>query len=451
MQKAQGRGMLQRLEKNPPRFFLIGYLLLIFIGAFLLMLPMAYSGEGKASPVIAVFTATSAVCVTGLSPVVTQTFWTPFGQTVILALIQVGGLGIVTAMALFGFLINRRFTMSSRLLMREEKNQSELTGMVKLIRFILLATFGIELMGIFLLSIRFVPLYGWQNGVYAAIFHSISAFCNAGFDLIGPDSLVPFQRDAYVLLTIAALIIVSGLGYTVYLDLITHKKGRRFRLHTKIALSATLALLIGGTLLFYFGEASNGATLGHLSQPDRWLNAFFQSVTTRTAGFFAIPQNALQPVGLLTTLVLMFIGGSPMGTAGGLKTTTTVVLLLGAVSELRNAPETPVFQRNFPRRVTRSAFILFLLSLLWVLIVVMLLSFTEQGKALGDLFFEVISAYGTVGLTRGITGSLSSVGSLLVALTMLFGKLGPLTLLHALIPTSETPANRLAEESILVG
>lgn len=303
--KVLRKSLRRRLESNPPLFFLLVYSFVILIGTLLLMLPFASRSGSSPAPVDALFISASALCVTGLSPVVTVVQWSPFGQAVIAVLIQLGGLGIMTAVTLVGMMANQSFGIASRRVLMEEKGQSELSGMVKLIRFICISTFLIELVGMVLLSIVFVPRFGWARGLWYGLFHSISAFCNAGFDLVGGASLSDYTGNVMMLLAVSSLIVIAGIGFTVYRDVLSGN--RRWRLHTKIVLSTTLLLLVAGTVLIYLGEATNPKTLGALPEGEKWLNAYFQSVTTRTAGFFTIDQKSLTNAGALVSLSLIHI------------------------------------------------------------------------------------------------------------------------------------------------
>lgn len=442
--------LTDRLEKDPPLFFLVGYLLVISLGTILLLLPPSHRG-GMLSPVDCFFVSTSAVCVTGLSPLVTAEAWTGFGQLVILALIQLGGLGIMTAVAAFGLVTRKHFDLKERVALMEEKGQNGLGGIIRLLKFILLSTFLIEGVGAILLALEFVPRLGLASGIWASVFHSISAFCNAGFDIIGPNSLSPFQNNVICLLTFGFLIAIAGIGYTVYLDLLTKKAYHRLSLHTKVVLTATVFLLAFGTLCFYLLEKDNPQSFGPLSEGAKWLNAFFQSVTTRTAGFFSVDQSSLSNGSVLLTIFLMFIGGSPSGTAGGIKTTTFIAISLGCISEIREAKDVTIFHRNLSRDIIRKAFIIFTWSLFWCNFVWLLLVLSNPGLNVLNLLFETISAFGTVGLTRGITGNLNVIGKLLIAGTMILGKLGPLTMFYALAPEERKRKNRLAEEDISIG
>lgn len=450
--KIRKKNWKEKMEANPPVFFLMGYAIVILIGAGLLCLPIASkSGEG-ARFIDALFVSTSATCVTGLSPVVTVSYWTSFGHFVIISLIQLGGLGIVTAFASFGFIFHQRFGLGSRKMMMAEKGQDGLTGMVKFIKFVLLSTFIIEFIGACFLAIEFIPAYGVKTGIWYSIFHSISAFCNAGFDLIGDASLSPFSNNVIVILTISALIITAGLGFTVYLDLIAKDGNKRIKLHTKLVLTMTAFLLLVGTLGIYFMEKNNPETLGAMAtEGEKVLNSFFQSVTTRTAGYFTLNQSALTLGSALLSMVLMFIGGSPGGVAGGVKTTTIISLFIGTLSEVRGSDDVPVFHRNIAKDTIRKSFVIVFISMIWCLVIIFILALTEQGADLVAICYEVISGFATVGLSRGLTSQLTDIGKFLVSLTMLFGKLGPLTVLYALTPREKKFKHRYGEEKILVG
>lgn len=452
MEKGKVRhNIRRRLMVNPPLFFLVSYLIVIAIGGFLLALPISSQSGEFSSLFDSFFVSTSAVCVTGLTPVVSAEYWSVFGQVVILFLIQLGGLGVVTAFAALGLITNQRFSMTNRRLMMEEKGQEGLTGMVKLIRFILASTFVLEALGAVLLSIDFIPRYGLK-GIWYAIFHAISAFCNAGFDILGPVSLSAMSANVVVILSISFLIIVAGLGYIVYLDLLGKDGNKRIRFHTKLVLVITAILLITGTIGTYLLERSNPQTLGSMQgEGEKLLNAFFQSVTTRTAGFFSFDQAALTTAGAFLSIGLMFIGGSPGGIAGGIKTTTVAAIMVGTKNEIKGSEDNPIFHRNIARGTVRKAFIIFMSAFVWCFVVVFVLSITEPGISLLDNLYETVSAFATVGLTRNVTSELSHLGQVVISATMLYGKLGPLTVLYALSPHEKKPLTRRAEEKILVG
>lgn len=443
------KSLLKRIEKSPPRFLLLAYLIVIAIGTLLLLLPISRHEGIGASFVDALFVSTSATCVTGLTPVVTATHWTLFGKVVILILIQLGGLGIMTAVGGLAVISGQRIGLGQRLLFMNEKNEDTLTGIIRLLRFIVRSTFLIEGIGAILLLISLQPRYGWLKGLGYSIFLSVSSFCNAGFDPLGPDSLLPFQHQALVLLPVAGMIIIAGLGYVVYLDFIQRKHRRS--LQTRVVVWMTAGLLLAGTLITLLLEAHNPLTLGPMSLPDKLVNAFFHSTSLRTAGFFTFPQEAMRPATALFSSLLMFIGGSPGGTAGGLKTTTMVVLVIGVIRQIRHTDEVPVFHRNITRNNFRQATLLLLVSFFWIFTVTFFLQWLEEGQHFLDLFFETMSAYGTVGLSRNLTANLHSVSKVLISITMLFGKIGPVTMLAAIMQPAKFQRYHLAEESMMIG
>jgi trk system potassium uptake protein TrkH len=306
------------LLRNPPLLMTVLYLAVVALGTALLSLPIATATGECASFMEALFTATTALCVTGLVTVTTATYWSLFGKIVILLLIQLGGLGIVTAAAGLAMTLNMRITMRSRLAIAAEKNAETPRGMARLIHFVLVATFAIELFGAAVLATRFVPAFGWKTGMWYAVFHSVSAYCNAGLDILGANSLEMWASDIVVILAISMLIILGGIGYPVYRDIIKGRRWKKFRLHTKIVVATTAVLLIGGTILFWVLERKNPATMGNQLCGIQWLNAFLQSTTTRTAGFSSIPQGSLTHASALLAITLMFIGGALSSVTAGI-------------------------------------------------------------------------------------------------------------------------------------
>lgn len=441
----------KKVEVSGPLLFLVSYLVAITIGTILLSLPVASRPGQSISVLDAFFVSTSALCVTGLTPVVTLAQWSIFGQVVILILIQIGGLGIMTAAAAFGLLANVRFGLGTRKILMEERNQDQVSGIVALVLFILKATFLIEGVGAVILSLAFIPHFGILGGIWQGIFTSISSFCNAGFDILGSSSLEAWSGNSLVLVVTSLLLIVAGLGFTVQLNFLGFSKGKRLNLHAKIVLFMTALLLGVGTVLIFLGERGNPQTLGAMPLGQAWLNAFYQSASSRTCGFASFDQGLMTHAGAMTTILLMFIGGSPAGTAGGIKTTTMAALIHGTRMRARDASQFPIFKRNLPDRVIRRAGIIFISSLLWCMAIILILTFTEIGQPFLDIVYETISAFGTVGLTRGLTSALTPIGKLLIAATMLFGKLGPMTIIFALLPGKKVDRHRAAEESILVG
>ena len=417
----------------------IGFLLVIAVGTCLLLLPFATANGVSAPFLTALFTSTTSVCVTGLVVVDTFSYWSLFGKIVILLLIQIGGLGIVAVSSSLFLLLRKSMTIRNRAVLRDAFDLDSLHGVLWFLKKVILGVLLIEGIGAVLYAFAFVPRYGFFRGVWYAIFHSISAFCNAGLDLIGPDSLLPFQSDAYVLTVTMLLIILGGLGYIVWFDSFTTARTamkRRFGVrwffrhlseHTKLVLWATVILIAVGAGATLALETNNRATLGAMPWGDRILNALFQSVTYRTAGFSAIPQSAMTDGSVLFGCVWMFIGGSPMGTAGGVKTVTLAVLLLSALSYVRGKADTVVFRRTIAYElVKKAAAILFFSLLLSLLSTVLLVA--ADGIPLPDAIFEVFSATGTVGLSRGLTPHLSVFGQILIILCMYLGRIGPISL-----------------------
>jgi len=449
--KINKRKRKELVKKNPAKIFLVAYIVSILIGAFLLMLPISSVDGQFTNPLDAIFTATSAICVTGLVTFVTASYWTWFGKLVIILLIQLGGLGVVTAAGAVGLVINKKFSLKDRMYIAEEKNSASLTGMVKLIKFVLLATLIIEGVGALLLAIQFVPEFGFIKGSLYSIFHSISAFCNAGFDIIGPSSLVPYNSNAIVSLTISSLIVLGGIGFFVYKDVISARDFKHLHLHTKLVLIGTVTLIFVPALLFLIIEWNNPQTLGNLSFIGKVLSSIFQSVTTRTAGFFSIDQAAIYPFTLILTIILMFIGGAPAGTAGGLKITTFLTMFFSARSNIIKDEDVTVFKRRIPRDTVEKSYTIFFISIVWLFVAIVILALSDGEKSMADLLYELVSAYGTVGLSRGITADLSVIGKWIIIITMIFGKIGPLSMVYVFTQRTSQNIYKEAEENILVG
>ena len=417
----------------------IGFLLVIAVGTGLLLLPFA-TASGQSTPFLtALFTSTTSVCVTGLVVVDTFSYWSLFGKLVILALIQIGGLGIVAVSSTLFMLLRKSFTIRDRAMLRDSFDLDSLYDVLPFLRKVVLGVLAIEGIGAVLYAFAFVPRFGFGRGLWYAVFHSISAFCNAGLDLIGPESFIPFRNDPYVLTVTMLLIIIGGLGYVVWFDTFTTAKEsarRRFGFrwflrhlgeHTKLVLLASAVLIVTGAAATLLLELRNPATLGAMPWGEKILNAFFQSVTYRTAGFASIPQGALTDGSVLTGCVWMFIGGSPMGTAGGVKTVTLGVLLLSALSYVRGRADTVVFRRSITQELVKKAAAILFFSLLLSLLSSILL-IAVDGVPLPDAIYEVFSATGTVGLSRGLTPQLSAFGRILIILCMYLGRIGPISL-----------------------
>lgn len=445
-----------KIHLSPTQIVVMSFALVILTGMLLLLLPAA-THSGRLNPVDALFTATSAVCVTGLVVVDTGTYFTRFGQIVILLLIQVGGLGFMTLANLFFILLGRRIGLRSRLIMQEALNQISLAGVIRLTKNIAAMTFLLEGVGAVILTIRFASEYDFGTAVYFGIFHAVSAFCNAGFDLLGEfhgafGSLTSYVEDGTVVLTLGALLIIGGTGFSVISDIISKRNWRGLTLHSKIVLTITFLLLAAGTVVLFILEHNNPETMAPLSLPGKLLSAFFHAATPRTAGFNTLNVGGMTPAGLFFTIILMFIGASPASTGGGIKTTTFGVLLLTVLALVKGREDVDVYQKRLAKEVVDKALVIALLCLALVVAVTMLLAVTEVSHAdFLPLLFETVSAFGTVGLTAGLTPHLTVAGRLLIIMTMFAGRVGPLSLFMALTQRQRPADYHYPEEKILVG
>ena len=437
---------------TPSRVLALGFAIVILLGALLLTLPFA-TQNGLGLPFLnALFTATSAVCVTGLVVVDTATTFTTYGQVIILALIQVGGLGFMTFATMFALILGKRITFKERLLLQEALNQVSVEGIVRLFKSVIQISFAIEAIGALILTLRWSFDFGWQKALYLGIFHSISAFNNAGFDLFGNfSSLTAYAGDPIVNITIMLLIICGGLGFIVLVDLLVHK-GKTFKLHTKIVVQVTGILILVGAVFIFVIEFTNPETLGPLPLGTKVLASFFQSVSPRTAGFNSINIAGMHETTLLSMIGLMFIGASPGSAGGGIKTTTFISIILSVLSTYRSQPHVVYKGRTLPRDVIQKAWAITTSAAFLIFITVSILSLTESADLLAILF-EVTSAFGTVGLSMGITPALSSVGKIAIILTMFIGRVGPLTLAFVLSQKKNKRAGQIKypDERIMIG
>lgn len=422
--------LYKRKSINPTRYIVLGFGAIILFGALLLCLPVA-ARDGQSTPwLTCLFTATSATCVTGLVLVDTAIHWSWFGQAVILLLLQLGGLGFVTLISIIPFALNQRIGLSQRLVMASAMNLDRVAGVVRVVRHALLGTLLIEGIGAVLLAIRFVPQFGLK-GIWFSVFHSVSAFCNGGFDILGRysgaySSLASYQGDPLVLGTIMALIVIGGLGFFVWEDLIQKQCWKKLTLYSKMVLSITAVLIVLGTVYFAVAEWDNPATLGEMPLWQRPLNALFQSVTLRTAGYATFDMGGLREGSAVMSIVLMLIGGSSGSTAGGLKTVTVGILLLALRDGLRGRDQVVFRGRRIPGRKVLDAMTLTLTVVLLFLSASMLLSLVDQVPYV-QAAFEVASAMGTVGVTMGITPDLTTPSALLIILLMFLGRVGILS------------------------
>ncbi len=413
-----------------PKIVALGFLMLIALGTVLLMLPVSSRDGSSTSFIEALFTSSSASCVTGLVVVDTFAHWSVFGQIVILCLIQVGGLGFLTILTMFSMLFHRKIGLKERSLLQESVNTMYIGGIVRLIRKILFGTIVIELIGAALLSIRFIPMLGAGRGIYTSIFTSVSAFCNAGFDLMGRfeefSSLVMFRDDILVTGIVSLLILIGGIGFFVWDDISVNRHHiGRYQLHTKLVLISTLVLTILGTAAFCFVEYNN--ELAEMSISGKINASFFMSVTPRTAGFNTVDIAGMSPGGKFLTIVYMFIGGNPGSTAGGVKTITIIVLILSAWSSLRNYGSVNVMKRRLESDVLKRAASVITINLSLIIISIMIIAAVQNTLDLTDITIEVFSAIDTVGMSTGITRELNNISRIVIIFLMYCGRVGSLS------------------------
>jgi len=449
---------VSKLKLSPVQVLSIGFAIIIVIGASLLALPIS-TNDGVYTPYIdCIFNATSALCVTGLVTFDPGTHWNYFGRTVIMLLIQIGGLGFMTFSILISLVMGRRITISERLVVQEAFNSLNIQGLVKMTKSVLKFTFGIEGIFAIILSTQFIPKMGFFKGLYYGIFHSVSAFCNAGFDIFGLEygsfkNLMSFNRNPVVLLCIAFLIIIGGIGFGVILELYANKKSKkRLSIHAKLVILTTAILLIVGTILFFIFEYNNKNTIGEMNIFYKILNSFFASVTPRTAGFSSVGTTDMVGSSKLLTIILMFIGGSPGSTAGGVKTATFAVAIVAIFHSIRGHEDTTLFKKTVPKDLIKKAFIVLLMGFFLVIIMTMIINIIEGDKGtLPTYLYEVTSAFGTVGLSLDYSPKLHWLSKILISFTMYLGRVGPLTVALALGRTREVDHIKYPEEKILIG
>ena len=442
--------MFRKLEKNPPLFVCLSFFALILLGAILLNLPIASADANSIGFINALFTATSASCVTGLIVANTATQWTVFGKVVIITLIQIGGLGTMVFLSLIAMVLNRKIGISERRIIKEQTSADTSKGIVKLVIYIIKFSLTVELVGAILLATKFIPDFGLEKGILFSIFHSISAFCNAGFDLIG-NSLVDYVDDITVNLVIALLITIGGLGFTVFIDIYRKKKFRNLTLHSKVVISISAILVLLGTLAFFLIEHKS-ASMENLSLKGKILSSFFMSVSARTAGFNSIDIGKIQEGSVIVTIILMFIGASPASTGGGIKTTTFGILMFSTISVLRGNDETEIFHKTISRDALLKSLCIFSLGSAIVVFASLWITIIESGKFLYlDILYEIVSAFGTVGVTRGITPNLSSMSKLILIILMYLGRVGAATLGIGILNRKNKKHTRYSYGKIIVG
>lgn len=430
----------------------LGFLAVIIIGAIILTLPISSASGETTNFLDALFTSTSAVCVTGLVTLDTGTYWSVFGQTVIMLLIEIGGLGFMSFTTLIAIILGKKITLRDRLILQDAMNTFDIQGLVKMVQYVLIFTVSVQLSGALLFSTQFIPKFGFVKGLFYSIFHSVSAFCNAGFDLFGNfSSLTGYSDNWVVILVASALIIIGGIGFAVWIEIYNFKSIKKLSLHAKMVILVTSILVIGGTVLMFIFEHNNPNTLANMNIGDKVVNSFFAAVTPRTAGFNSISTDGMTNAGNLLTIILMFIGGSPGSTAGGIKTTTIGVLLVTVICVIRGREDAEAFKKRFPKELVYKAVTLFFIGGVLVMGATMLLSYTEQGASFLSLLYETTSAFGTVGLTVGLTQKLSEVGKVLIMIMMYLGRVGPLTVVLSLMKNRNNNGVRYPEGKILIG
>lgn len=462
--------MLQKLSSrlhklNTAQIIALGFAGVIFVGGIILWLPFCTAPGQTTSFSDAMFTATTCVCVTGLVTVVTAVHWTMIGKIVILVLIQIGGIGLIALASIVFISLHKKITLRNRRMIQESYNLDQMSGLVKLVRRVVLCVFGAEAMGAVCYAFCFVPEFGLAKGLAQSVFTSVSAFCNAGIDLLGENSLAPYVDNPLVNITTMCLIIAAGLGFTVWWDLWDKIKKvfrrklplrrvyKSLRLHSKIVIATTACLLLGGTILIFLFEYGNPDTMEHMNFGEKLMASAFQSVTTRTAGFFTVDQSAFSNATVILCLLLMFIGGSPMGTAGGIKTTTFAVTIMSVVSNLRGRHDVETHHRKIRDSYIRSAVVVIGMGFMTLFVMTLLLAVVMPTAAFTDILYELTSAIATVGLSRGLTPELPTIGKWIVIVTMYLGRIGPLTLGTAVVIRAHRrpDSTHLAEEDVLIG
>ena len=447
--------LIKRIK--PSQTLVIGFLLVILTGTILLSLPFATTSPGKLSLLDSLFSSTSAVCVTGLIVENTGQVFTVFGQIVIITLIQIGGLGFMTMASLFFIMLGKRISLRERLVIQEAYNLDSIHGVVRLVRNAVIITFTTEAVGAVFFAIRMIPKFGLGKGIYHSVFLAISSFCNAGFDALGNySSLREYVSDPIVNITVMLLITLGGIGFPVFIDFIHKRSFKRMMLHSKLVLIMSGTLFITGAILTAMFEWNNPKTIGELNAPTKIMASCFQSVTLRTAGFETIPQNNLTPAGSLIGIIYMFIGASPASTGGGIKTTTFFIVILSLVSMVRGKQDTNIFRRRISDQIIRKATTILSIALCLVLVDTVVISAVENmtggNETLGQILFEVVSAFGTVGLSTGITSGLNWISKILIIITMFAGRLGPFTLSMAISgATPKQDTLHYPEERLIIG
>ena len=430
---------MKKTNLSTTQIILLSFLITILIGSFLLSLPISSANGKSVSYLDALFTATTSTCVTGLVTLPTFSTWSFFGQAVILLLIQIGGLGVITIMSGVMLLFNRKMGIGDRLLIQDAFNLNTMSGLIEFVKNVLFGTLIIETLGAILYMFVFVPEFG-TKGIWISVFNSISAFCNAGLDIIGENSICNYATNPLINIVTSSLVILGGLGYIVWWDVLrvirkrTPQNKKVFRylsLHSKIVITVTSILIICGALLIFVFEYSNPLTIGNMTLSDKIQVSLFQSITTRTAGFASVPQENLTDPSTVVSVLLMLIGGSPVGTAGGIKTVTVAVLFCSAFATITNKNSASLFGRSISESFVKKA-VAVVVAFVTICTVSTVLMLTICNAPAIDVIYETVSASATVGLSRNLTARLNTLGKIIIIITMYFGRVGPISLAVAL-------------------
>lgn len=452
----------KKIELSTTQIVALSFLLAIIVGTILLKLPISSKSGEWTNTIDALFMATTSVCVTGLVTKTTAEYWSTFGQVVILILIQMGGLGIISFTTSFILMLGKRVSLKDRLLLEDAFNLNTLSGLVKFLKWIFKGTFFVEGLGALGYMIRFIPQYG-PKGIWYSVFTAISAFCNAGIDILGSDSLAQYAKDPWVNFVTMTMIIMGGLGFIVWQDCLGMVKQlctkevhprywfRKLKLHTKIVLALTVSLILLGTAGVFILEYNNMDTIGSFTLGEKLLASLFQSVTTRTAGFLTVSQAGLKDSTAWLCLVFMYIGGSPVGTAGGIKTVTIAILFLAALSIIKGNENVTVFGRRIPQLVVRKSIAVVGVSVLVLFLATLLMTIAMPDASLIDILYETTSAIATVGLSRDLTGQLNVPGQLIIITLMYLGRIGPISMAIAINMKKKKSKIILPKEDVTVG
>lgn len=455
---------LQRI--NTTQVIAVGFAGVILMGSLLLMLPISWADGQSTDFVDALFTATTSVCVTGLTTVSTAGHWSIFGKIIILILIQLGGLGVITCISILLIMLGKKVTLVERRMIRDSYGLDTMEGMVKFVRKVVKGTFIIEGIGAVIYSFIFIPKFGTVEGICKAVFLSVSAFCNAGMDILGDSSLAGYSSNVLINITTMLLIVFGGIGFTVWWDIIKIIREKRTKnislkrmfyrlsLHSQLAILITLALIFTGALFIFIFEYKNPDTIGNMSVGNKIMASFFESVTLRTAGFYTFSQEKLTNASVIMAYALMFIGGSPAGTAGGMKTTTVGMLVLTTISTAKSRKDTEIFNRKISKDNVRMGLAVIMMGIMVVFASSMLMCVLMPDIAVSDILFEMISAVATVGLSRNVTGYLTDIAKIVVILVMYLGRIGPITIVIALAMRNGKQKKGdidLPEKKIIVG